>query len=443
MGKKHRQPGVPGGIGILSDRLQQLDPDSWAAQILVGFAGSIALSPLMLLPVMVYTYDTVLQYGPDMAGWISSGSLIGLAMATVVVSARTKHWCMARVSVSGLVMMLIFTGFSLVFHHPSILFFLTLLAGFGGGLTQAAVAAVLARTHHTTRAFAIFTFFQFIYPGLGTYFFLRLVEGPGLGFIKGFNTVQSGQLVLIFLALVATPVVGAFRLRTDLQDRETDNTADKMEISLILRSPALLSIIGIMIYGTSNGALWGYSEGIGRRSGLDVYTISDIIAYTNIIAGGAALLITWLGNRLGHYIPLMLSILGQLVSICIYFAWPTQSGYIMGTLVFVVSWATAWPYFLSLQSELDHSGTVVAFGQFTNLVGTSFGPSLAALCIGAKGGFIGALHVSAAMTILTLLPVMLIPVLLYRMRSRSASDKKSKSATSQPLILESSQQNEL
>lgn len=34
--------------------LAGLNPDGWAAQTLAGFVGSVALSPLMLLPVLVY-----------------------------------------------------------------------------------------------------------------------------------------------------------------------------------------------------------------------------------------------------------------------------------------------------------------------------------------------------------------------------------------------------
>ncbi|MTH76961.1 MFS transporter [Paracoccus aestuariivivens] len=387
--------------------LGALNPESWVAQTLAGFVGSIALSPLMLLPVLVYAYDVHLGFGPDTAGRISSAALIGLALATVVVSFRTKHWSMARVSVIGMIIMLVFTALTLVMHDSRSFFVLTLLAGFGGGLTQAAVAAALSRTTHSERAFAIFTCFQFVYPGLGAYFFPRLMDSSDMGF----NLMQVGQLVLIAAALLLAPVVGAFRLRDDLCAADGEGAKDKTEWALLLRGPAILSIIGIMIYGASNGAIWAYSEGIGRMSGLDVLTIGDIIAYANIIAGIAALGVAWLGNRLGHFVPLIGGILGQLLSMYVFMAFPNEAGYIAGTVIFTVSWAIVFPYFLSIQSDLDHSGTVVAFGQFTNLVGTAFGPSLAAAYVGQHGDFAGAIWISAVMTVMALVPMVMIPAL--------------------------------
>ncbi|MBD9527300.1 MULTISPECIES: MFS transporter [Paracoccus] len=387
-----------------------LNPDGWLAQTMAGFVGSIALSPLMLLPVLVYAYDEHLGFGPDMAGRISSAALIGLALATVLVSLRTKHWSMTRVSVVGMIIMLVFTALTLVMHDAKTFFVLTLLAGFGGGLTQAAVAAALSRTKNAERAFAIFTCFQFVYPGLGAYFFPRILDSSDMGF----NLMQSGQLVLIAAALVLAPVMGAFRLRSDLRDADdVGANKDQMEWALLLRGPAILSIIGIMIYGASNGAIWAYSEGIGRLSGLDVLAIGDIIAYANIVAGLAALGVAWLGNRLGHFIPLIGGILGQLLSMYVYMAFPTEAGYIAGTLIFCVSWAIVFPYFLSIQSDLDHSGTVVAFGQFTNLVGTAFGPALAAAYVGQEGDFAAAIWISEVMTVMALVPMVLIPI-LYR-----------------------------
>ncbi|MDS9469022.1 MFS transporter [Paracoccus sp. MBLB3053] len=398
------------GAGAQTQRgLSGLNPDGWASQILTGFVGSIALSPLMLLPVLVYAYDAHLGFGPDTAGRISSAALMGLAMATILVSLRTKHWSMARVSVFGMAIMLIFTALTMFFHDSTTFFALTLIAGFGGGLTQAAVAAALARTHHSERAFAIFTCFQFIYPGLGAYFFPRILDASPLGF----NAMQIGQVALIALALILAPAVGAFRLQDDLC--KADGTKpEQTEWMLLLRGPAALSIIGMMIYGASNGAVWAYSEGIGHLAGLDVLAIGDIIAYANIIAGIAALGVIWLGNRLGHFVPLIGGILGQLLSMYIFMAFPSEVGYIVGTLIFTVAWAIVFPYFLTIQSELDHSGTVVAFGQFTNLIGTAAGPALAAAYVGSHGDFTGAIWISAVMTVLALAPMIMIPLINRR-----------------------------
>ncbi|MBU3030459.1 MFS transporter [Paracoccus marinaquae] len=410
----HRQAEAGARASALD--LSRFDADGWTAQILAGFVGSIALSPLMLLPVLVYAYDVHLGFGPDTAGWVASAALIGLAAATVLVSFRTKHWSLARVSVFGMAMMLVFTALTLFLHDSTSMFTLTLLAGFGGGLTQAAIAAALSRTRQAERAFAIFTCFQFVYPGLGAYFFPRLMDSSA----QGFNAMQYGQLLLIAAAMLIASVAGAFRLRSDLKDLDPASGSEQMEWALILRAPAALSIVGIMIYGASNGSVWAYSEGIGRLAGLDILAIGDIIAYANVIAGICALGVIWLGNRVGHFIPLIGGIFGQLLSVYIMLAFQTPAGYIWGTMIFTISWAIVFPYFLSIQSDLDHSGTVVAFGQFTNLVGTAVGPALAAVFVGEEGDFTGAIWIAIAMTVLALIPMILIPAVTRRARTAEA-----------------------
>ncbi|AQS40766.1 MAG: Major facilitator family transporter [Candidatus Tokpelaia hoelldobleri] len=392
--------------------LQHLDPDGWSAQILAGFVGSVALTPLRLLPVLVYTYSVVLEYGAGIAGWISSGALAGLAGATVLVSLYAKRWCMGRVSVAGMVIMLVFTALTLVFQQPLSLFLLTLLAGFGGGLTQAAVAAALSRTCHAERAFAIFTFFQFVYTSLGALLLPRLIMWSGFGF----DAVQLGLVAMIISAFILAPVVTGFKLADTLPGYSGMTTGIFGVIRQIVYLPALLSVTGIMVYGISNGAVFAYLEAIGHQAGLNAYDSNDIIAYANLIAGVAALAVIWVGDRIGHYIPLVFGILGQLASILIFYIWPVANIYVAGVIVFNIACAITWAYFLSSQAGLDNSGTVVAFGQFTNLAGTTLGPAIAAFFIGARGELRQVLWVSAILTILALIPMVIVPVMLWKQR---------------------------
>lgn len=386
-----------------------LDQDGLTAQVLASYVGSIALSPLMLLPVLVYAYDVYLGFGPDMAGWISSSAIIGLSLATVLVALRASHWSMGKVSIYGMIIMLAFTMLTLVSHQLVSIYIFSFVAGFGGGLTQAAVAAALARTKRYERAFAIFTSFQFFYPGIGAYFFPRLLQAPETSVLHGFNGMQWGQSILILTGLLLAPVVGIFIYRRENRTTNGDEVSGQnIELKALLSLPAILSNIGICIYGGSNGAIFAYSEGIGRIAGLDIYHIGDIVAYANFAAGAAAIGVAWIENRFGHYLPLITGILIQLLSAIILYAFASEAGYIIGMFVFTISWALVFPFFLSIQSQLDRSGSVVTFGQFTNLIGTAAGPSIAAFWVGSNGHFVAAIWVAAVMTVLSMLPMIAI-----------------------------------
>jgi hypothetical protein len=62
-------------------------------------------------------------------------------------------------------------------------------------------------------------------------------------------------------------------------------------------------------------------------------------------------------------------------------------------------------YFLSIQADLDHTGTVVVAGQFSNLVGNSLGPAMAAFLVGG-GDYVLAIWMACGLFVLSLLPML-------------------------------------
>ncbi|MFC4625587.1 MFS transporter [Daeguia caeni] len=265
---------------------------------------------------------------------------------------------MGKVSVYGMGIMLFFTLLTLISHQFISIFLFSFIAGFGGGLTQAAVAVALARTQRYERAFAIFTSFQFFYPGIGAYFLPRLLQSASSSLLHGFNGMQWGQALLIFSSLLMAPVIGIFRRSMSATDPASDSIShtpeNTMEIKTLLTLPAILSNVGICIYGGSNGAIFAYSEGIGRLAHLDVYTVGDIVAYANFAAGFAAIGVAWLDNRIGHYTPLITGIAIQFLSAIILYAFVSEAGYVVGMFVFTISWALVFPIFLVFNPNLIH-----------------------------------------------------------------------------------------
>ena len=70
-----------------------------------------------------------------------------------------------------------------------------------------------------------------------------------------------------------------------------------------------------------------------------------------------------------------------------------------------IAWAFTWPYFLSIQADIDHTGTVVVAGQFSNLVGNAIGPAMAAFCVGG-GEYVPAVWLACALFVASLLPML-------------------------------------
>ena len=82
-------------------------------------------------------------------------------------------------------------------------------------------------------------------------------------------------------------------------------------------------------------------------------------------------------------------------------------GYTLGIGLYSIAWAFSWPYFLSIQADIDSTGTVVVAGQFSNLVGNSFGPAMAAFLVGG-GEYVPAIWMACGLFIVSLLPMLAI-----------------------------------
>ncbi|WP_019528054.1 hypothetical protein [Dasania marina] len=88
----------------------------------------------------------------------------------------------------------------------------------------------------------------------------------------------------------------------------------------------------------------------------------------------------------------------------------TALSYYLGIAVFTMDWAFSWPYFLSIQANLDHTGTVVVAGQFSNLVGNSAGAALAAFLVGSAN-YNSAIYLAIGLSCLSLLLILSAPLL--------------------------------
>jgi len=240
-------------------RFFSLDPDSNLSLCVISFVGTIGLSALMILPIMVGAYVDYLGFGEDTAGWISAANLSGIAVMTLIVSLKTKHWPLVKVAGYGLAALILFDILTLYFQSLHAFTVIRFLSGMGGGAVQAAVAAAIARLAHSDKGFGIYIGFQFLLPAIGLFGFPALL--PDIGF----NGMLQILIVLEVISLLMVPALMNYQLPAYREDAEADSSV--FEVGLILQKPALLSIIGLCVYGAANAAIWAYAD---RR-----YCLSD------------------------------------------------------------------------------------------------------------------------------------------------------------------------
>ena len=381
---------------MLKAFIQRFNPNGSLSRLLIGLIGTIGLYSLMILPILVGAYIDYLGFDADTAGWVSSINLAGVAIITLIVSLKTKHWPLHKVASIGLAMMVVFDVLSLYFHDLSIFTVLRFCSGMAGGAAMAAAGAAIARLSHSEKGYGIYIGCQFLLPAIGMYF---LAES--LASIE-FNGMMQIIIGLELLALIATPIFINYPLPA------ANNELDTLETKLIFQAPALLSLIGLGVYGAATAAIWAYADRMGMNANLSVEASGNIIAIITGISVLGALLVTYLKDRFGYIKPLSAGLILQVIGLLILMTIHTPGGYTLGIGIFSMAWAFCWPYFLSIQADLDQTGTVVVAGQFTNLVGNSAGPAIAAFLV--SGGLYGpAIWMACGLTVLSLIIMWLIP----------------------------------
>ncbi|MCP3675183.1 MAG: MFS transporter [Gammaproteobacteria bacterium] len=375
---------------------ESLNPDGNLSLCLISFVGTVGLTALVILPILVGSYIDYLGFAENAAGWISAINLSGIAVMTLIVSLKTKHWSLAKITGYGLVVMIISDFLSLYFHSLEIFSALRFMSGMGGGAAQAAVAAAIARLAHSDKGFGIYMAFQFLMPALGLFVFPSLL--PDIGF-NGMLEILIGFEIF---SLLMVPVLMNYRCPVHTEQSQEGN----FEVALILQKPAILSIIGLCIYGAANAAIWAYADRMGLDSGLSYEGTGTVLSISTAVAVLGAMLVIWLKDRWGHTRPLVLGITCQIIAMFVMIFEANPIGYTIGISLYSVAWAFTWPYFLSIQAALDDSGTVVVAGQFSNLVGNSMGPAMAAFFVGSGGHYIPAIWMACALFVASLLPML-------------------------------------
>lgn len=381
---------------MLRHHFQRLNPAGWFSLCIISVMGTIGLSALMLLPLLVGTYIDHLGFAEDTAGWIASINLAGVTLMTLVVSLKTRHWSLARVAAIGLASMIVFDLLSIL--SPSLYTFsvLRFLSGMAGGAVQAVVAAAIARLARSDKGYGIYIGFQFLLPALAFYIL------PGILPDLGFAGLMQFLIGLEVLLLLFVPVLSNYRLRASTGDSLPGPA--QAEWRLTLQPAAFLSLVGLCIYGAANASIYAYAERIGLNAGLSWQQTGNVLSVANVLAVFGALLVVWLQDRYGHLKPLGVGIACQVLAMLMLLYSPTITGYWLAIIVWSIAWAFTWPYFLSMQADLDSSGTIVVAGQFTNLLGNSAGPAIAAYLL-TGGAYNQVIWLTSILFLLSLLPM--------------------------------------
>jgi predicted MFS family arabinose efflux permease len=344
----------------------------------IATLGAVALFPLLVLPIIVGGFVDHIGMSESQAGWATATGALGAALAAIPVALTIHHLDLRRLATAGLIVMAIADGLSIAaLSIPVETFFaLRFLSGVGAAGVYASVVSGYAAWDAPDRAYGFFMGVQFAVSAVGLYFLPLILP------IVGIEGLYAG---IAAMDLVAIGLVTRLPTR---DERKGAGSEAPLEWKIVLRRTSLVCLLGIGLFEAANMAHFAYSERIGVAFGLDASRIGLILGVATVVGIPGAMAVVWLGDRFGHFVPILIGLANQSAALFLLFAAGGQLTYTIAMCMLSIGWAFSLPYFQAVEAELDPGGSVVVAGSFATGMGASVGPAIAATLV-LPGDFAG------------------------------------------------------
>lgn len=336
--------------------------------IRVSVLGSVSLMPLLILPTMVGALVDYAGFTEAEAGWVAAVGFAGSALGAIVAGLRIRHFDPRILGVVGLIFLAAFDAASIFAGRLPTWLFVTFrfVSGLGGAVAYAAVMATIATMSNPERGYGVFMVLQFGLSAIGLY---------GLPFLLPVIGVSG-----LFLILSALAVLSLF-LRDSVIHRAPVSAGAAVEIHMLLKPVALLSMFGVGLYETANLAYYTYTERIGVNFGLTDYQIGEVLGLATLLGVPSALAVVWIGDRFGQLRPISAALLVSVLGLLILLYPLGSASYPIAMYMMGVAWAFGLPYFQAVEARIDPGGSVVVVGGFFTSCGAAVGPAIAATLV--------------------------------------------------------------
>ena len=341
-----------------------LKPDRLAARVVLAALMSAGIVYASVGPVIVTGLALSDVFSSESAGYVLSVNMYGTAVGGLLIAllVRRVNW---RITAAILLVALAAVDcLSAWFGVNEALYPLRFCHGLIGGALMGVTTSVVARTENPERTFAIAIFIQLGLGGVGAAFLTPLLIEYGVGI------VWLSFIVLTVPALFVLPLLDSYPVMED----NSEQTASRQRAPLRY---VLWALLAIFMFQAGEFSLFAYQLELGTHYGFGTEVVSLVLASALWVGGLTAVIVAWLGARIGRLLPMCAGVLGM--AVCSGFLLiPVLSIYIVAAVGFSACFSIAIPYLLGIGSEMDNTGQVAAVGSFINTLGLATGPAIAA-----------------------------------------------------------------
>lgn len=378
--------------------------------VLVALLGTYGQTAIGVLPLMLSVWVEGRGFSETTAGLIGSltlvGMTLGLAMSVLLLRYRTHAW----IATAGVIIALSSDTISIFQQAAFPLAVMRTVAGLGYGLVVACVVSWFARHEAADRCF-------------GTFMLLQLLVFAFLLSVIPLLEVRVGEaapyLCLIFLGIVSLFLVPLLKLNQPDPD-VTPVEVNEPRPFLPKDLPAPISIAAVLAPGIvliAAVGFWAFLQRFGISIGIPQKQLGTILGLITLSGIPASLAVIWIGSRFGRLVPVLIGLGGLLIPMLMFASGAASLGlYVVGGILFTMSWSFSIPTIQAVQSDLDDSGQLAAISTMPQAIGSAIGPTAFAMASGA-GGYSAGFFMMILLILVSLVVVIPPTLAIYRPRT--------------------------
>jgi predicted MFS family arabinose efflux permease len=344
-----------------------MGPRTVTALVLGMTLGSLGLN---LAPVLVEDWTTRTGLSGSSAGVVAAAQLLVTAVVTMLLSGRAARPGRARLARAGLPAAVVGAVGGWLADGPVWAVASAVVLGAGLGAVYAAATAAIAAAPDPDRASSTAV--------VGTVAVsAALITGfPLLGDLVDPGT---GYLVVALLCLACWPLVGA------LPDGASSVPGSSVPGSAVVdrpRRPGVVLLAGTALSWLVTQGAWSYGAVLGRQhTGLDLATVSAVLAGSSVLALAGAAAGPALARRLGRRTSMAGLVLVQAVSVALVVSVGDPWVFGVAAVLWQAGQLAVLVQTLAAAAALDPTGRQVAALSGVAALGTAVGPFVVGMVV--------------------------------------------------------------
>jgi len=358
------------------------DVNNISAILSVSVLGVVGSIVFLLLPMLIGAFTNGLSLDTRQVGLLGSADMIGMFIAAVVATLWIRRWNWRVVAVMSCALLITFHSLSGFVQSFAPLFLIRVAAGFAGGSLMSIALTSLGDTRKPDRYFALFIAGQLMLGALALWLFPGFLAQFGL---RGVFTGLAIVVLAVSLFIPFIPQQGRV-IETTSRPIPTGHVSAGADCRVML--PGVMALLACFAFNMGIMAVWVYLERLGNGAGLEPSFIGYALSLSLLAALCGALLAAALADRFGRVIPLLITIMIQLIALVLLTGDLTANTFLAGVILFSFAWNFPVAYQLAITVSMDVSGRLVVLFLSAVKLGYAAGAAVAALLIVQSEGFI-------------------------------------------------------